>query len=161
MITAIDNGMAEIEIRDIVESDYEEWLRLFELYLVFYEKSLPTEIKEATFKRALDPSVDMWSSLAIHPETKKPIGLVNYLRHMSTWSITDQLYLNDLYVEEGQRLKHVGRSLIEYVYAKGDAMGAPNVYWCTDMTNHRAQLLYTKVGWYSGKVVYKRPPGSY
>lgn len=153
--------MAEIQVRDIVESDYEEWLRLFDLYLDFYKTSLPEETKKATFQRALDPNTDVWSSLAIHPETNKPIGLANYLRHLSTWSTDDQLYLNDLYVDEDQRLKHVGRSLIEYVYAKGDEMGAPHVYWCTDMTNHRAQLLYCKVGSNLGQVIYRRPQDSY
>lgn len=153
--------MEEIKIRDIVESDYEEWLRLFDLYLQFYQTSLPTEVKEATFKKALDPEIDMWSSLALHPETKKPIGLVNYLRHMSTWSTNDKLYINDLYVDEGERLKGTGRSLIEFVYLRGDQMDAPHVYWCTDMNNHRAQLLYSKIGWNAGKAVYRRLPGSY
>lgn len=145
-------------VRQIIESDHDEWLRLFNLYLKFYKTELSEEVKEATFKRCLDPLVPMWSAIAINSETNKPIGIANYLRHLSTWSIKDIIYLNDLYVDEEQRSKHVGRSLIEYVYAEADQMDCPDVYWSTDMNNHRAQLLYCKVGINAGKVKYKRPP---
>jgi D-amino-acid N-acetyltransferase len=145
-----------IEVRDIVESDYEEWNRLFDLYLTFYESSLTQEVKDITFKRLLDPNVDMWCAIAVHPETKKPIGIAQYLKHLNTWKPTDKIYLNDLYVDENERLKHVGRSLIEYVYNKADEMNAPDVYWVTSNNNHRAQLLYTKVGYNAGKATYKR-----
>ncbi|KAG0671493.1 D-amino-acid N-acetyltransferase [Pichia californica] len=153
--------MPAVEVRDLTESDYEDWLRLFNLYLVFYKSTLPEEVKRSTFERCLDPKVDIWSALAIHPETKKPIGMANYLKHLGTWSISEKIYLNDLYVDEEQRLHGVGKSLIEYIYSKADEMGTPEVYWCTDLTNHRAQMLYTKVGWNSGKIIYKRPPGTY
>lgn len=148
--------MANIEVRAVVESDYNEWLELFNLHLQFYKSSLPQDVKVATFKRCLDPNVDMFSAIAIHPETKKPIGLINYLKQLNTWSIADKIYLNDLYVDESSRLNGVGRALMEYVFARADEMGTPEVYWLTDMDNHRAQLLYTKVGSFAGKVVYKR-----
>lgn len=112
--------MGEIEIRGIVESYYEEWLMLFDLCMQFYSTGLPKKVKRATFTKALDPAINMWSSLAFHPETKTHIGFVNYLGHLSTWSTTDKLYINDLCVEEGIRLKSVGGSLIEYVYLRGD-----------------------------------------
>ncbi len=150
--------MSSIEVRDIQEGDYDEWVRLFNLYLEFYKVSLPEETKKHTFERFLNPEIDMWSAVAIHPETGKIIGIANYLKHMYTWNSKDKIYLNDLYVDEEQRLKHVGRSLIEYVFKKADERGdICDVYWCTDMTNHRAQLLYTKVGYNAGKFVYKRP----
>ncbi|GMM37066.1 histone acetyltransferase [Saccharomycopsis crataegensis] len=151
----------QIEIRPVAESDHDEWLRLFNLYLVFYKASLPEETKEFTFRRLLDPAIPMWSALAIHPETKKPIGLANYLQHLATWSTEDMIYLNDLYVDEKQRLKNVGKQLIEYVYKKADELGAPVVYWSTDFDNHRAQLLYTKVGVRTNKVKYFRSPETY
>lgn len=145
-----------VVVRDLTKEDYDEWNRLFNLYLTFYEKSLPQDVKDYTFKRFLDPNVDMWCALAINSETDKPIGIAQYLRHLNTWSFTDKIYLNDLYVDEDQRLKHVGRRLIEYVYAKSDELDAKDVYWMTSTDNHRAQLLYTKVGYNAGKQVYKR-----
>jgi D-amino-acid N-acetyltransferase len=146
-----------VEIRDILKEDYQEWNRLFDLYLTFYESSLTQDIKDATFKKFLDPNVDMWCAIAVHPETKKPIGIAQYLRHSNTWAIKDRIYLNDLYVDENERLKNVGKALIQYVYKKGDEMGVPDVYWCTSFDNHRAQLLYNKVGQNTRMVIYKRP----
>ncbi|AWU74796.1 uncharacterized protein C5L36_0B00630 [Pichia kudriavzevii] len=149
-----------IEIRDVTETDYMEWLRLFDLYLQFYNSSLPEEVKKSTFYRSLDYNVPMWSAIAISSETGRPIGLVNYLRHVSTWSTQDKIYMNDLYVDESQRLQGVGKALIDYVYAKADSMETPEVYWCTSTSNHRAQLLYCKVGVFADKVIYKRLPSS-
>lgn len=146
-----------ITIRPVEESDHGEWFRLWRLYQVFYKVSLSDEIGEATFKRILDPSVKMWAALAINNDTGKPIGLVNYFSHIQTWNTKDKILLNDLYVDENARVKGVGRQLIEYVYREADKLGTPEVYWNTDMDNHRAQLLYTKVGVKTGKVSYKRP----
>lgn len=149
--------MAAIEVRGITPSDHDEWFRLFNLYLEFYHTQLPEEEKEATFQRCLDDSVDMWSAVALHPETKKPIGLANYLKHLNTWSTRDKLYLNDLYVDEQQRLKGVGRSLIEYVFARGEEMNVFDVYWNTAVDNYRAQLLYSKVAKNKNRAVYYKP----
>lgn len=148
--------MAKVEIREVVESDFEEWLRLCNLYLKFYKTDLPENVKVATFKRCLDANVDMFCALAIDFGTNKPVGLANYLKHLNTWSVADTVYLNDLYVDETSRLKGVGRNLIDYVIFRADEMGNPEVYWLTDMNNHRAQMLYTKAGRFSGQIVYKR-----
>lgn len=146
-----------IVVRDLSETDYEDWIRLFDLYLKFYKTELDLETKRGTFLRMLDENVPMWGAIAIDEGSGKAVGIANYLRHLSTWSITvDKLYLNDLYVDEGCRTSGIGRKLVEYVYAKGDEMGASDVYWSTDMNNHRAQLLYTKVGKFSNKVKYIR-----
>lgn len=144
-------------IRDLTAEDYPQWDRLFDLYLTFYKSSLTKDVKDYTFKRLLDPNVDMWCAVAVNPETGKLIGIAQYLQHLDTWTVADKIYLNDLYVDEDQRLKHVGRNLIEYVYAKADEMGARNVYWMTSNDNHRAQLLYTKVGYNANKEIYRRP----
>lgn len=40
-------------------------------------------------------------------------------------------------------------------------MDALQVYWCTDINNHWAQLLYFKFGCNAGIFVYRRLPGSY
>lgn len=139
-----------------MESDFEEWLRLCNLYLKFYKTDLPENVKVATFKRCLDANVDMFCALAIDLGTNKPVRLANYLKHLNTWSVADTVYLNDLYVDETSRLKGVGRNLIDYVTFRADEMGNPEVYWLTDMNNHRAQMLFTNTGRFSGQIVYKR-----
>lgn len=146
-----------VTIRPVEESDLDQWQQLWEKYLIFYKAKLPEGIAEFNFKRFLDPQVKMWSALAIDSDTNRAIGMVNYFTHIQTWDFKDKLLLNDLYVDEDCRLKGVGKKLIEFVYNEADKMGAPQVYWNTDFDNHRAQLLYTKVGEKTGKLSYKRP----
>lgn len=148
-------------IRPIEEKDKAEWLELWrgkDSYLEFY-KSLdvvPPEATETTFKRFLDPSEPVYACVAVD-DSGKLIGFAHYLTHRNTWTVENSLYLNDLFVLSASRLKGVGRSLIEYVYDEADKLKCPNVYWCTQFENHRAQLLYTKVGVKAGFLTYRRP----
>lgn len=143
-------------VRLVGPEDEEEWKRLWKLYLVFYKSSLPEEVAELNFKRFLNPEVKMWSALAIDTVTNKPIGMVNYFCHFHTWDVKDKILLNDLYVDENSRVKGVGRKLITHVYEHADKLEISNVYWHTDFFNHRAQLLYTKIGERTTKVQYRR-----
>lgn len=145
-------------IRDLVQEDHDDWMRLFTAYLKFYKTVLDDDVKEKVFEKLIDPKIQMWSALAINEETGKPIGMVNYLQHLQTWDVKDEIYLSDLYVDENQRLKNTGRKLIEYVYKFADQNNTPKVYWVTQTFNHRAQMLYCNVGEFCDMVRYMRPP---
>lgn len=146
-----------VQIRAVRPEDKEEWKTLFKGYLEFYKTPYSGEVAENNWKRFHDDNTPMWSALAIDPSTGRAIGMVNYLTHIHTFDTKDKLLLNDLFVDENSRLHGVGRALIEYVYDRADEMDIPVVYWHTDYFNHRAQMLYTKVGERTSKVQYKRP----
>ncbi|GME87010.1 unnamed protein product [Ambrosiozyma monospora] len=56
------------------------------------------------------------------------------------------------------RLGGVGKALIQTCYDFADKHdNIDRVYWKTEMSNHRAQLLYRKVGKFEGFVTYRRP----
>lgn len=148
--------MASVIVRLVEETDKKEWERLWKMYQTFYKVDVSEEISNATFKRFLDPEVKMWAALAIDTSSNKPIGMVNYFSHITTWDLNDKVLLNDLFVQEDARIKGVGRKLIEFVFEESDKMNTPNVYWCTDESNHRAQLLYTSIGYKTSKVIYRR-----
>ena len=65
-------------------------------------------------------------------------------------------YLQDLYVDPSFRGRHLGRALIEAVYAKADEAGCPSVYWLTQEFNHRARTLYDRVGTVTPFIKYVR-----
>lgn len=149
-----------VAIRRIEKKDEQAWKELFagpQGYLVFYKASLPQEVIDTTFLRFFDENEPVYSAVAVNEETDEVFGFINYLTHRSTWSIGDTLYLNDLFVKDDARLKGAGRKLIEFAYSEGDRMKCAGCYWTTQSDNHRAQLLYTKVGVNSGFVKYKRP----
>ena len=152
--------MSGFYIRPIEESDKDQWVELWagkDSYLEFYNTVLPNTTTEATFRRFLDPGYTVWCAVAVSKESGKLIGFVTYLTHLTTWAEQDYMYLNDLFVKEDCRLHGVGRKLIEYVYKEGDSKGVDKVYWCTQMFNHRAQILYNKLGVLE-YVLYARDP---
>ncbi|CAH2356086.1 histone acetyltransferase Hpa2p [[Candida] railenensis] len=149
-----------VTIRKIQEGDKEEWTNLWSGaggYLEFYKSTVPEKVTETTFKRFFDDKDPVYSAVAVDDSTGKIIGFANYLTHRNTWTIGDSLYLNDLFVSNDCRLKGTGRKLVEFVYTEADKFGCENTYWHTQFENHRAQLLYTKVGYKAGFLVYKRP----
>ncbi|KAG7196173.1 D-amino-acid N-acetyltransferase [Scheffersomyces spartinae] len=149
-----------VTIRPIEKKDKEVWLHLWAGpggYLEFYKSKLPEAVSNNTFERFFDESEPVWCGVAVDDKTGKVIGFATYLSHRTTWAIEDYVYLNDLFVSADCRLHGVGRKLIEYVYAEADKLGACRVYWHTQFENHRAQMLYTKVGFKSGFLTYQRP----
>ncbi|CCK68648.1 N-acetyltransferase family protein KNAG_0B02060 [Huiozyma naganishii CBS 8797] len=149
---------SSVEVRYVQPGDREELARLFTLYLNFYKSldKVPATQFDLNFKRFLDPKERMWAAVAIDTSTGKHIGMVQWFHHTSTWEPEGCILLNDLYVDEDSRLGGVGRALMEFVFSEGDKIGVGNVYWHTDTSNHRAQLLYTKVGYLSSQCRYVR-----
>lgn len=149
-------------VRKIKESDKEAWTQLWNApqnsYLEFYGAldRVLDEATETTFKRFLDENEPVYSAVA-EDDSGKVIGFINYLTHRNTWTVEDAMYLNDLYVSSTSRLKGVGRALIEFCYKEADRLNCKKCYWSTQFENHRAQLLYTKVGVKSGFLLYRRP----
>lgn len=141
-------------VRPIVQKDFPKWLPLWEGYNTFYERTLPLEITETTWKRFLDPQEPMHALVA--EQDGKILGLVHYLFHRNTNMLRDVCYLQDLFTIEAARGRGVGRALIEEVYVKAKENGSPRVYWQTHETNTVAQELYNKVAERSGFIVYRK-----
>lgn len=141
----------------IIASDKAEWVGLWQKYLTFYKTTLPDEVTNTTFDRFFDPKEPVHCIVARDDKSSEMIGFVTYVFHRSTWLINDCIYLHDLFVNPDVRSKGNGRKLIEAVYAEADKNDIPKVYWHTQRFNHRAQLLYTKVGERDEMVSYQRP----
>ena len=85
------------------------------------------------------------------------MGLTHYLFHRHAWKIESVCYLQDLYVDPKARGLGLGRKLIEAVYARADAAGAPAVYWLTQDFNHEARQLYDRIAKVTPFIRYVRP----
>ena len=82
------------------------------------------------------------------------LGITHYLFHRSTTRIELTCYLQDLFTDDRERGRGVGRSLIEGVLGAARAAGIERVYWHTHETNTPGRLLYDKVAKHHGFIVY-------
>lgn len=146
--------MSTIQIRQIRESDKPDWSTLWSQYNEFYARTIPTHITDNTFTRFLDANTRMYCVVALDNDTI--IGFAAYYPHASTSSLSETVYLHDLFVDPGARNKGTGRKLIERVYEEAKRLGADSVYWHTQYFNHRAQLMYVKVAERTDFVQYRK-----
>lgn len=153
--SAPDAKARDVVIRPLVASDKADWLRLWTAYLDYYQTSVPAPVADSSFARMLgtDPR-DFKGLIAL--VDGRPMGLVHYLFHRHGWKIEDVCYLQDLFVAPEARGTGLGRALIEAVYARADAAGAPGVYWLTQDFNQTARQLYDRVARVSPFIRYNR-----
>jgi GNAT superfamily N-acetyltransferase len=162
--------VADVAIRPLEAGDEAEWRRMWTGYLEFYETSVPEEVYRSTFARILagnasDGSADGGGDgggdgsaifgLIVEADGK-PAGLVHYFFHRHCWKIENVCYLQDLYVDPAFRGRHLGRALIEAVYARADEAGCPAVYWMTQSFNHTARQLYDRIAKLTPFIKYSR-----
>ena len=151
--------MAEpITVRPVRQTDYDEWLPLWEGYNAFYERTGPTALPEAitraTWARFFD-AYEPVHALVAEDESGRLVGLVHFLYHRSTTMLGPLCYLQDLFTDESVRGRGIARALIEAVYAQARKAGVARVYWQTHETNAAARRLYDKVSKHYGFIVYR------
>jgi GNAT superfamily N-acetyltransferase len=154
----LSNLRASFLIRAVEPADFEGWKPLWDEYNAFYGRegatALPGEITNRTWARFFDAYEPVHALVA--DEKGRLLGLVHYIFHRSTISLTTNCYLQDLFTLESARGQGVGRALIEEVYRRAQIAGSGRVYWHTHETNATAMQLYDKVAENSGFVVYRK-----
>lgn len=135
--------MKFIDIKPIDVNDFNVWLSLWKGYQRFYEVDMGESVTRKTWARLLDPAEPMHAALAMTSD--RALGLVHSIFHRSTWTMSDDCYLQDLFVDKDARGGGVGRALIEHVYEHAKRRGASRVYWQTHESNHSAMQLYDRI----------------
>jgi GNAT superfamily N-acetyltransferase len=145
---------ARAVVRNLGPADRERWQALWRGYLEFYRCELPADLTELTWQRLLDPAHPFQGLVAVDGD--RVIGIVHFHLHASTWARLGYCYLEDLFVDPACRGLGAGRALIEGVYRAADEQGAERVYWHTEGSNERAQVLYRQVAELTPFVQYRR-----
>ena len=145
--------MEGMEVRPPTADDEVAWRRLWTDYLVFYEATVSEEVYRSTWKR-LHAGGEFEPRCFLAVVKLKPVGLVHYLFHRTTWSLVNNCYLQDLYVDPQNRGTDIGRVLIDAVRNEAAKVGVKNVYWMTHETNARARKLYDRVARRTGFIEY-------
>ncbi len=146
---------SDLRVRPLEARDESAWRRLWTGYLEYYESSVEEEVYRETFRRLLSGADHEYRCLLAILDDR-PVGLAHYLFHRSCWQIENVCYLQDLFVDERQRGKSIGRALIEAVYHEADEAGSPEVYWMTQHFNEAGRRLYDRVASCTPFIIYER-----
>jgi len=142
-----------LEIRTAERLDEADWRKLWQGYLTFYEVDIAPEVTDKTWARILDPASPLTCRLAVLDG--RVTGFAIHFTHPSTWVISDDCYLEDLYVDSDVRGAGIGRALLDDLVALGEKSGWARLYWHTDQNNHRARKLYDSYVEVDGHVRYR------
>lgn len=142
-----------LEIRFVAAADKVGWLALWNDYLAFYKVDLAPEVTASTWSRLLDPQSPVNCRLAV--QDGHIAGFAIHHSHPSTWTLNQDCYLEDLYVDAAQRGQGIGRALIEDLLALGGQNGWSRLYWHTDEGNVTARKLYDTFVKSDGHVRYR------
>jgi GNAT superfamily N-acetyltransferase len=147
---------ALIHIRSITNTDYAEWLPLWNGYNAFYgrqgDTALDLNITQTTWARFLNDYEPVHAFVAEHDGHL--VGLVHFIFHRSTSRLNNVCYLQDLYVKKDLRGAGIGRQLIKAVYDAALTAESTRVYWQTQDSNVAGRTLYDKVAKHMGFIVY-------
>lgn len=141
-------------VRRLKAEDRERWGELWGGYLSFYRENLDERVTAQTFARLCDGEHGMLGLVAVD-EDDRPIGLAHLVFHPTTWSAVPSCYLEDLFVDRGNRGGDVAQTLFDAIYAAAREHGCDRVYWHTQQFNGAARSLYDKVGQLRSFVVYE------
>jgi GNAT superfamily N-acetyltransferase len=153
------HSSSSARIRALQADDRQRWGELWAQYLAFYSQNLPPAVTDLAWRRLMEGSqLHGFAAVEESDDGARMVGFVHYHFHLSTWSASDCCYLEDLFVDPLSRGRRAGRTLIEAVYKAADERGASRVYWHTENTNARAQVLYNQVGYLTPFLQFRRPP---
>ncbi len=143
-------------IRRLAPADRAAWEPLWQAYQRFYETEIPPETTELTWARFHEAAEPM-HALGAFAEGGRLVGIVHAIFHRSCWLLQWSCYLQDLYVESGQRGLGTGAALIEAVADLARANGAGKLYWLTQEANATARRLYDHIAQRTGFIQYSKP----
>lgn len=133
-----------ITIRKPGQGDRAAWQALWRGYQQFYQADLSAD-EDRLWRVLLDPPAEGPHALLAVDENGEPVGLTQFLFHVTTWSPQRRCYLNDLFTAPKARGRGVGRLLIEAVDERARAAGCGQTWWLTANDNLTARKLYDQI----------------
>lgn len=125
---------------------------LFNKYRIFYGQDSDLEASRKFVEERMKNNESV--IFIIIEDSVKPLGFVQLYPSFSSVSMKRTWVLNDLYVEESERKKGVGKSLINKAKEFAFETGSKGLTLATAIDNINAQKLYEKCGYKRNETFY-------
>lgn len=131
-------------IRQATINDLDKVAEVFDKYRIFYGCDSDLQgAKQFIYERFLNMQSIIFIAL---DEEENCIGFTQLYPSFSSVSMKKVYILNDLFVCEECRRKHIGSLLLKSAIAYGENFGVARITLTTDIANVNAQALYEKTG---------------
>lgn len=141
MYAVLRNPGSGATIRPLTAGDYESWLGLWD------GNNLGTrndQVTAQTWARLIDPDFPVRGIIAELDD--KLAGLLHYVLHPTTGSLSNVCYMQDVYVDPAFRKKGIAKALLSELARCGKQEGWTRIYWLAEAQNEAAQGLYKNIG---------------
>jgi ribosomal protein S18 acetylase RimI-like enzyme len=147
--------MANYRITRDVAQYGAEWNVLYAAYAEYYQVEQTQEMRDRSWGWIMEGRINCLMAL---DETGKPVGIAHIREFLRPLSSTVAGYLDDLFVDPGQRGGGVVNLLFDAAKALGREKNWSVIRWITRDDNYRARSVYDKVATRTNWVTYDLTP---
>jgi len=147
-----------MKVREINESDRNDWQDLYRGYADFYQMSMNQKILDTVWSWIVDEGENFYA-IGIKDEAGQLLGFMHF-RHMPSPLRGLKIgFLDDLYVHPDARGSGAVQALFKELKSIAKERSWPFIRWITASDNHRARALYDKISSTIDFVTYQMPTG--
>ena len=143
-----------ITVRPIADKDKKSWERLYRGYADFYRVDTDDAKLQTLFGWLLDRT-HVCEGLVAETSAGEIVGLAHFRAMPSPLRGAEVGFLDDLFVDPGQRGGGAGEALLREIDAVATARGWAVVRWITRDNNYRARNLYDRLSMRSDWITYE------
>ena len=143
-------------VRDLAPGDRDAWHALFHAYGVFYETDLADEVLDHVWSALLGGALRGF----VAEQDGAVVGFAHARSHVATFSVGEDWYLEDLFVDPSARASGIGTAILEHLVKIATWEGGGTLRWVTAETNATAQRVYDKLATRTTWVTYEVELGS-
>jgi GNAT superfamily N-acetyltransferase len=145
------DAASEVRIGPLTDSDRARWEELFRGYIDFYERTLPDERYEQSWREFR--SADRMHALGARLDGRL-VGIAHFFVHANT-SGPDVCYLQDLFTAPESRGHGAATALIQAIAEWAREQGCMRLYWSTRDSNATARRIYDRLAENRGFIRYE------
>ncbi len=134
----------KISVDAVNTEDRDQWQKLYYGYAEFYKVPMNQDILDSVWSWIHDPDVAFYCLLAKNA-SGEALGLMHYREMLSPLRGAKVGFLDDLFVNPGQRGHGIVDSLFDQLNAEAKKHAWPLVRWITADDNYRARTVYDRL----------------